>query len=216
MILEKKLNNPFVNSVEKSISDIYKPMPSDRELDWDKSRILLSKTDIYGTILYANEAFVDVSGYDDYELIKQPHSIVRHPDMPKVIFKWLWKSLQAGENYNAIIKNMSKTGRYYWVVTDFKAIKDDKDKIISYLGKRKSVPENIVVKFIDPLYKKMLQIEKISGLEASEQYLIGFLEERGKTFMEYTQGLIETGVDSFGKKEKRGFFSSFFKRVFKE
>ncbi|WP_136667775.1 PAS domain-containing protein [Flavobacterium sp. H122] len=176
-----------------------KPIPSEREVDWDKNKILLSKTDRKGTILYANEDFIDVSGYDEFELIGQPHNIVRHPDMPKVIFKILWDNIKGGKDVHAILKNMSKTGRYYWVVTQFKIISDSDGEIVGYLGTRKSVSQDIVTKFIEPLYKKLLHIEHASGLSASEDYLIGFLEERSKTYNEYIDNLIGTGKDEKGK-----------------
>jgi PAS domain S-box-containing protein len=186
-----------------------RPTPSDREVDWNKSKVLLSKTDTKGTILYANEDFIDVSGYDEFELIGQPHNIIRHPDMPKVIFKFLWDSIQANKNIHAIIKNMSKTGRYYWVITDFKIIADSDGEIAGYFGTRKTVPEDIVVKFIEPLYKKLLHIEEASGVKASEEYLIGFLEERNKTYMEYIDHLVATKKDD-KEKIKKGFFTGIF------
>ncbi|MBF4515728.1 PAS domain-containing protein [Flavobacterium sp. ANB] len=190
---------------------ITRPNPSDREVDWIKTKVLLSKTDTKGTILYANEAFIDVSGYDEFELIGQPHNVIRHPDMPKVIFKFLWDSIKSNENIHAIIKNMSKTGRYYWVITDFKIIADTDGEIVGYFGTRKSVPEDIIVKFIEPLYKKLLHIEEVSGIGASEDYLVGFLEERKKTYMEYVDHLVATGKDDKNKVSK-GFFNGFFEK----
>lgn len=190
---------------------ITRPTPSDREVDWNKNKVLLSKTDIKGTILYANEDFIDVSGYDEFELIGQPHNIVRHPDMPKVIFKFLWDSLKSGKNIHAIFKNMSKTGRYYWVITDFKIIADSDGEIVGYFGTRKSVREDIIVKFIEPLYKKLLHIEEASGMSAAEEYLIGFLEERKKTYMEYIDHLIATGKDDKNKVSK-GLFNGLFEK----
>lgn len=190
---------------------ITRPTPSDREVDWNKTKVLLSKTDTKGTILYANEAFIDVSGYDEYELIGQPHNVIRHPDMPKVIFKFLWDSIKAKQNIHAIIKNMSKTGRYYWVITDFKIIADSDGEVAGFFGTRKSVSEEIVTKFIEPLYKKLLHIEEVSGLSASEDYLTGFLEERNKTYMEYVNHLVATGKDDKNKVTK-GFFTGFFEK----
>lgn len=190
---------------------ITRPTPSDREVDWNKNKVLLSKTDIKGTILYANEDFIDVSGYDEFELIGQPHNIVRHPDMPKVIFKFLWDSLKSGKNIHAVFKNMSKTGRYYWVITDFKIIADSDGEIVGYFGTRKSVREDIIVKFIEPLYKKLLHIEEASGMSAAEEYLIGFLEERKKTYMEYIDHLIATGKDDKNKVSK-GLFNGLFEK----
>lgn len=188
-----------------------RPTPSDREVDWNKTKVLLSKTDTKGTILYANEDFIDVSGYDEFELIGQPHNIIRHPEMPKVIFKFLWDNIKASKNIHVIIKNMSKTGRYYWVITDFKIIADADGVIAGFFGTRKSVSEEIIVKFIEPLYKKLLHIEEASGIKASEEYLIGFLEERNKTYMEYIDHLITTGKDD-KEKIKKGLFNGLFEK----
>ncbi|KAF2506852.1 PAS domain-containing protein [Flavobacterium zhairuonense] len=190
---------------------IPRPNPSDREVDWNKNKVLLSKTDTKGTILYANEDFIDVSGYDEYELIGQPHNIIRHPDMPKVIFKFLWDSIKSSRNIHVIIKNMSKTGRYYWVITDFKIIADSNGEIVGYFGTRKSVREDIISKFIEPLYNKLLHIEEASGMLASEEYLVGFLEERKKTYMEYIDHLVATGKDCKIKVSK-GLFGSLFEK----
>ncbi len=192
-----------------------KVTPSDRELEWDKSKVLSSKTDIKGNILYANEAFIDVCGYDDYELINQPHSLLRHPDMPKVIFKLLWEDLQNSNNYVAIFKNMSKTGRFYWVVNEIKCAKDSVGNTC-YTGQQKSISSEIVTNFIEPLYKKLLQIEQASGLQASENYLIGFLEEKNKTFMQYISSIASINIQEEyesavgNSKSKKGFFSGFF------
>ena len=188
-----------------------RPIPSDREVDWNKNKILLSKTDSSGTILYANEDFIDVSGYDEFELIGQPHNIVRHPDMPKVIFKLMWDSIEYNENSHVIIKNMAKTGRYYWVVTDFKIVNESTGENLGYFCTQKQVPVTVVEKFIEPLYKKLVQIEEVNGIAASEDYLTGFLEERNRTFMNYVDNLIATGKDEKNKAGK-GIFSGLFEK----
>lgn len=168
---------------------IEKPEIIDKEVVWDKTQTIMSKTDHRGIIEYANEVFVDVCGYEDYELMGQPHSIVRHPDMPKVLFKLLWENLKQGNNFHAVVKNLAKSGRYYWVVTDFEVTKNEAGEIVNYFGRRRSVPTSIIVDHIEPLYKKLLQIEKVSGVEYSEKYLIGFLEEKKCTYVEYITNL---------------------------
>ncbi|MEN2416117.1 PAS domain-containing protein [Flavobacterium mesophilum] len=185
---------------------IPRPNPSHREVDWNKSKVLLSKTDTKGTILYANDDFIEVSGYDEVELLGQPHNIIRHPDMPKVIFKFLWDSIKSSKNIHAIIKNKSKKGRYYWVITDFKIIADFNGDIVGYFGTKKSVREDIIDKFIEPLYQKLLHIEETSGVLASEEYLVAFLQERKKTYMEYIDDLVATGKDKKNKSLFGGLF----------
>jgi PAS domain S-box-containing protein len=192
-------------------NNITRPIASDRELTWDKKKALLSKTDAKGTILYANEAFIEVSGYDEHELVGQPHSIIRHPDMPKVIFKLLWEEIKKGRDFHGIVKNLAKNGRYYWVITEFKTQLDANGEPIGYFGTRRSISEAVVVKFIEPLYKKLLNIEETSGMEASENFLLGFLEERNKNYVEYVDNLVATGVDD-GNKVQKGFFARFFSK----
>ena len=98
---------------------MHRPTPKDEEIELDPKRYLVSETDEKGIITYVNDYFIEVSGYSKEELIGQPHSILRHPDMPKVIFKLLWETIQTGHNINAVIKNLAKDGRYYWIFTEF-------------------------------------------------------------------------------------------------
>ncbi len=192
------------------------PTIIDKEVVWDKSRVIMSKTDHRGIIEYANEVFVDVCGYEDYELMGQPHSIIRHPDMPKVLFKVLWENLKLGGNFHAVVKNLAKSGRYYWVVTDFESTKNEEGEITHYFGRRRAVPQEIITNYIEPLYKKLLQIEKASGVEYSEKYLIGFLEEKNRSYVEYINDLFTEYERSqkpeapIAVEEEKGFFKLFF------
>nr|WP_315141679.1 PAS domain-containing protein [uncultured Flavobacterium sp.] len=192
------------------------PTIIDKEVVWDKSRVIMSKTDHRGIIEYANEVFVDVCGYEDYELMGQPHSIIRHPDMPKVLFKVLWENLKLGGNFHAVVKNLAKSGRYYWVVTDFESTKNEEGEITHYFGRRRAVPQEIITNYIEPLYKKLLQIEKASGVEYSEKYLIGFLEEKNRSYVEYINDLFTEYERSqkpeapIAVEEEKGFFKRFF------
>jgi PAS domain S-box-containing protein len=210
-----------MNEVKEMIK---RPIPIDKEVSWDKTKTIMSKTDLYGTIEYANEVFVDVCGYEDYELMAQPHNIVRHPDMPKVVFKVLWENIQKGNQFHGIVKNLAKSGRYYWVITNFEYSRDENGDIVNYIARRKAVPQDVITKHIEPLYKKLLQIEQVSGVGASEKYLIGFLEEQGLSYVdlitklmvedqknqELQQVSLATVVGEIEEEEKKGFFSRFF------
>lgn len=119
---------------------------------------------------------------------------------------------------HAIVKNLAKSGRYYWVITDYETIENDKGEITNYVGRRTSVPEEIISKDIEPLYRKLIQIEEASGVEGCEKYLTGFLEEQRKTYDQYVLGLLA----DYEKKnnpqpevevvEEKGFFSKLFGR----
>lgn len=173
-----------------------RPTPIDKEVQWDKTKTIMSRTDAAGTIDYVNQVFVDVCGYSQQELIGQPHNIIRHPDMPKIIFKVLWDNIQQGNNFHAVAKNLAKSGEYYWVVTDFDIIKDSVGRIVSYLARRTSVPTESVQKYIAPLYQKLLQAEQVGGMEASAKYLEQFLKENN--FYDYID-FIEHAILEFKK-----------------
>lgn len=76
---------------------------------------LVSQTDEKGKILFANDDFCKVAGYTINELIGEPHNIIRHPDMPKAAFKDLWDTIKKGEIWTGYVKNMTKSGDFYWV-----------------------------------------------------------------------------------------------------
>lgn len=161
----------------------------DEEVQWDKTKTIVSKTDVFGTILYANDVFSNTCEYSTIELVGEPHNIIRHPDMPKVAFKVLWDALKKGENFHAIVKNLTRTGRYYWVITDFTIEKDEEGKITGYTARRKAVPDGVVKK-IEPIYKTLLDIEKLKGEKASEMYFEAYLnEEVGKSYNEFVVDL---------------------------
>ena len=166
------------------------PIPKDNEIKLSSKRYIVSKTDAKGIIEYGNDYFVEISGYSEAELIGQPHNIVRHPDMPKVAFKLMWDRINKGQNFMAVVKNLAKDGSYYWVVTDFEPkLNPITNEIISHTAFRKAAPQKAIDK-IAPIYAKLLEIEKDSGMEASEKYLYGFLEENNTTYDDFINDLV--------------------------
>jgi len=156
-----------------------KPTPIDEEIPLDPKRYIVSETDEKGKITFCNDYFMEVSGYSKEELIGKAHNIVRHPDMPRVVFKLLWETISAGKNINALVKNLAKDGRYYWIFTEFEIRKDtDTAQIIGYHAARKSISKH-VIEIIDGLYKKLLEIEKNDSIDAAQTYLVNFLKEKG-------------------------------------
>ncbi len=156
-----------------------RPTPINEEIELKNNVYIESDTDLKGVITYVNDYFAEISRYSKQELIGQPHSIVRHPDMPKVLFKILWERLEKNENFIAAIKNLAKDGRYYWVFTDFEPIHDENGAKIGYKASRKKISKH-VTDVLDPIYKKLTEIEKEGGMEASEVYLNHFLQEHGE------------------------------------
>ena len=89
--------------------------PSGRETFFPASELIVSKTDLKGRITYANRLFCKVAGYREAELIGQPHSIIRHPDMPRSVFRLMWDTIEDRREIFASVKNMASNGDHYWV-----------------------------------------------------------------------------------------------------
>jgi len=135
-----------------------KVIPKDKEYFFDEN-VIISQTDTQGIITYANKMFYKVSGYDKEELLGKPHSIVRHPDMPKEIFKKMWETIQSGQAWNGLVKNLRKDGLYYWVDTEILPIKDDDGNITGYIAARKAASRKDIQEN-EEIYKKMLEAQK--------------------------------------------------------
>ena len=105
--------------------------------------IISSVTDTKGKILDASDAFCSISGYSREELIGKPHSIVRHPDMPKSAFKDLWDTIKQGKTWQGRVKNLKKDGGYYWVYANIEPIFDKKGKIEAYAAIRLDITDSI-------------------------------------------------------------------------
>jgi PAS domain S-box-containing protein len=166
-----------------------RPYPTQNEVKLSSHKYIVSKTDAKGKILYANEYFSEVCGYKEFELVGAPHNIIRHPDMPKAVFYLLWEHIQNGQNISAVVKNLTKNGDYYWVVTDFEIRRNSVTKEINqYVAFRHSVSKK-VIKEIEPLYAKMLEIEKADGMMASIDYLNRVLEAKQMNYNQYIEKL---------------------------
>ncbi len=85
------------------------------ESEVPENELIISRTDLQGKITYANDTFAEISGYKVEDLIGKPHNIVRHPDMPSVVFKELWETLQQKKQWSGIVKNMRSDKGFYWV-----------------------------------------------------------------------------------------------------
>lgn len=97
---------------------------------------ILSESDLFGTITYANKKLEQVSQYSQSELLGKGHNLFRHPDMPKELFKLMWATLKKGEIFKGIVKNRAKDGTPYWVDGCFVPVKDHLGNIVKYVGAR--------------------------------------------------------------------------------
>ncbi|OQX73481.1 MAG: chemotaxis protein [Campylobacteraceae bacterium 4484_4] len=109
------------------------------ETEVPEHELIISRTDLKGIITYVNDTFAEISGYAPEELIGKPHSIVRHPDMPKSVFKELWETISSGKEWSGYVKNMRKDRGYYWVYAEISGVYKD-GKLVEYKSMRHPMP----------------------------------------------------------------------------
>jgi len=89
------------------------------EYTLSETDLLVTKTNLDGTLVYANEDFVRVSGYEnEHALLGKSHEIVIHPDMPKQVLDDIWNSLKVKRPWTGLIKNHRPDGTYFWVLAN--------------------------------------------------------------------------------------------------
>jgi PAS domain S-box-containing protein len=163
------------------------------ERHFGADEIIVSKTDAKGRIIYANEVFLRMAGYSEREILNQPHSIIRHPDMPRCVFKLLWTTIEAGKEIFAYVKNRAKNGDHYWVLAHVTPTFDKSGSIISYHSNRRSPRREAVAK-AEALYKDLLAIEQShpdrkDGMEAAFQAVVAKLQDAGVPYDEFVFSL---------------------------
>ena len=154
------------------------PTPTDVEHQVTSVDIIVSKGDEKGDITYANPIFFKLGGYTQAELLEKPHSIVRHPDMPKIVFKYLWDTLESGKDVKAFVKNLSKDGGFYWVLAHVRVATNPDGSFRNYVSTRKGMSAGARA-VIEPLYKELLEAEQSGGMDASLPVLETFLKDNG-------------------------------------
>ena len=153
-------------------------VPTDIEHEVKSVDIVVSKGDAEGNITYANPIFFKLAGYSQGELLEQPHSIIRHPDMPKVIFKFLWDNLKSGKDVKTFVKNLCKDGGFYWVFAHVRVATNPDGSFRNYVSTRKGMSPGARA-IIESLYRQLSEAENIGGIDDSLSILEAFLKEQG-------------------------------------
>lgn len=133
--------------------EIKKPNPIDKEVRFDGG-VMITETDKAGIITYANRKFRELTGYTREELIGSPHTINRHPDMPKKAFEGMWETIKGANYWEGYVKNMTSEGKYYLVVVWIKPKFNDKGEITGYIAGRK-IPDPDLMKKALTLYAEL-------------------------------------------------------------
>jgi PAS domain S-box-containing protein len=166
--------------------------PQNQEIVMLEGDLIVSKTDVKGRITYGNRAFNQYSGFTENELLGTQHNIIRHPDMPRGVFKLLWDRLKGGQEVFAYVKNITKSGAYYWVFANVTPSYDAQGTLLGYFSVRRK-PNPAALKQIQPLYTQMLEAERLAGardaMDASTQLLLGILADKKLSYDDFVLGL---------------------------
>ncbi|MEY3611917.1 MAG: Aerotaxis receptor [Pseudomonadota bacterium] len=146
---------------------------------------IVSKADLKGRITYSNKVFAEYSGFTESEFMGKQHNIVRHPDMPRCVFKLLWQHIESGQEIFAYVKNLCKDGSFYWVLANVTPSRDEQGRIVGYYSVRRK-PNAKALAVVAPLYQQLLQIEQNAGsrdaIPASLTHLQNLLKEKGVSY----------------------------------
>jgi len=157
--------------------------PNNNERKLADEDFIVSKTDTTGRITYANRIFMEICGYEEDELLGVQHNIIRHPDMPRGVFRFMWDTLKAGDEFFGFAKNLCADGGYYWVFADITPDYDKNGKLKGYYSVRRKPPQSALDVLI-PVYKEMLTIEnsastKKKAPDESIAYLVDVVSQSG-------------------------------------
>lgn len=171
----------------------YAARPTGREVPYGENELIVSKTDLKGRITYSNEVFQRLSGFNEMELLGQPHSIIRHPNMPRCVFKLLWDTVQAGGEIFAYVINMARNGDHYWVLAHVTpSIAPDGGIVGYHSNRRRPRPEALLA--ISGLYAELRAIEnekhsRKDGMHEASAHLGTLLGTQGVGYDEFVLSL---------------------------
>lgn len=159
------------------------------ERTFHPDEIIVSKTDLKGNLTYGNRTFFRLSGYSEKQCIGSQHNIIRHPKMPRCVFKLLWDTLQSGKELFAYVNNRSINGDNYWVFAHVTPSFDSSGNTIGYHSNRRVPDKQVLSEHIIPLYKKLLDVEKSdsspkAGIAAGMRVIDDLLNENKVGFNE--------------------------------
>lgn len=147
-----------------------------------RSEIISTRTDERGLITFANHKFSDVTGYARDEILGMPHNIIRHPDVPRAVYKVMWDVIKNGEQFFGVTKNRCKNGDYYWTLGYFQP-ETEHDTITGYRSTRQGLHDDNLKQEFEELYQNVRQTElkfpRSEQIEAGLECLMKQLKRRG-------------------------------------
>jgi len=163
--------------------------PTGHETTFAEDEIIVSKTDLTGRITYCNRVFMRISGYDERDLLGTPHSVIRHPAMPRSVFRLLWQTIAAGREMFAYINNLAQNGDHYWVFAHVTPSLGAGGAVVGYHSNRR-LPRRDALEKVAALYQSLLDIEsgadnRKKGLDAAFDHFGTLLKDKGLSYDEF-------------------------------
>lgn len=174
--------------------------PTGREVTFGPDELIVSKTDRAGVITYANDVFLRVSGYTEAEIVGKPHNVIRHPDMPRSVFKLLWETLESGSEIFAYVVNLAKNGDHYWVFAHVTPSFNERGEIVGFHSSRR-VPAADALPKVRDLYRRLCEVERAQpdprqALAAGGKVLGDLLASQRVDYAQFVFGLsAETALE---------------------
>ncbi len=170
-----------------------KIQPTGVERRLREEEIIVRKTDPTGRIMYVNQTFLKISDFTESDVVGMPHSLVRHPEMPRSVFKLLWETIESGQEIFAYVCNLAKNGDHYWVLAHVTPTFDAEKNIIGFHSNRRA-PDRKVLPTIQELYRLLLEEERRhadrrKGLLAATELLQSVVKEKASAYDEYVFSL---------------------------
>ncbi|MCS6961654.1 MAG: PAS domain-containing protein [Deltaproteobacteria bacterium] len=176
----------------------YEKLLTGKESPFEVEQIIYSVTDRTGKIIDINQVFQHVSKYDPNELLGSPHSLLRHPKMPRGVFKLMWDTILANKRFGGYVVNRAKNGDHYWV---FACVVPIKDKFISFR--------------IKPMFKTVFErIQKVYELVLEEEAKAQKpTEQANLSFSALVSHIEKLGFANYEKFWKWVFLNEFLQRL---
>lgn len=170
-----------------------RPNPTGVERFLGDEEIIVSKTDPKGKITYVNKIFQTISGYTEDETLGRPHNFVRHPDMPRCIFRLLWETIQQGNEIFAYVVNLCSNGDHYWVLAHVTPTFSENKSIIGFHSNRRAPARQYLPKVIS-LYDQLVAEEKRhaniqDGIRASSNLLMQMIKKDFQSYDEFIHSI---------------------------
>jgi len=162
---------------------------SQREISLEDDSFIVTKTDLQGNITYANRTFMKITGYSEPELLGQPQNLVRHPDMPKGLFRFLWQNISRQQECFAYINNKAKNGDHYWVFANISPIYDQQQQHCGYYSCRRK-PSRQAISKVQPFYQRMLELERSAPHNKGQQSMAWFVQQIESEFGSYEKFIL--------------------------